>query len=87
MRLPLIASDHGTLRLDQYFYDILRALVNTMAGFVWYLTAFLASTSVIQADVASAQYLLGLGECQTRQQSRHPVLLAVRQALEISLGK
>ncbi|KAF8883297.1 Neutral/alkaline non-lysosomal ceramidase-domain-containing protein [Infundibulicybe gibba] len=61
--MPLLAY-HSALPLD--FWDLLHSLVEAMSSFFWYLTAFLASSSLFPLNsapinVASAQYLLGLG--------------------------
>lgn len=73
--MPLLAY-HSSLPLD--FWDIWRSLVDAMTGLVWYLTAFLASSSlwsggVPGVKVVSAQYLLGLGEhlsaCENRDRT------------------
>ncbi|KAF9461830.1 Neutral/alkaline nonlysosomal ceramidase [Collybia nuda] len=57
--MPLL-SYHSALPLD--FWDLVHSLFDTMTGIVWYLTAFVASTSLLQPPtMVSAQYLLGLG--------------------------
>ncbi|RDB20798.1 Neutral ceramidase [Hypsizygus marmoreus] len=61
--MPLL-SYHSALPLD--FWDLLRSLFETMTGIIWYLTAFVASTSLfggkpLGIQAVSAQYLLGLG--------------------------
>lgn len=61
--MPLL-SYHSALPLD--FWDLIRSLFDTMTGIVWYLTAFVASTSLFQPMV-SAQYLLGLGAFTSMQ--------------------
>jgi neutral ceramidase len=60
--MPLLPY-HSALPLD--LWDLLHSPFRAMNGFVWYLTAFLASTSVFGGNgvqVGAAQYLLGLGE-------------------------
>ncbi|TFK45129.1 ceramidase [Crucibulum laeve] len=58
--MPLL-SYHSALPLD--FWNLPQRAFNAMTGLVWYLTAFLASSTLVPygAQVASAQYLLGLG--------------------------
>jgi len=61
--MPLL-SYHSALPID--LWDLPRALYDTMTGIVWYLTAFVASTSLFHGtpvgiQAVSAQYLLGLG--------------------------
>lgn len=54
-------SYHSTLHLG----DSLQPLFDAMASVVWYLTAFLATGSIVPNHgiiPASAQYMLGLGE-------------------------
>lgn len=63
--MPLL-SYHSALPLD--LWNCVETLYNTMAGAFFYLTAFLASSSVLSNKVvggiqgANAQYLLGLGQ-------------------------
>lgn len=61
--MPLLAT-HSSLPFD--FWDLLVSLAEAMTNTLWYLTAFLASSSVVVPNGAlqavSAQYLLGLGE-------------------------
>ncbi|KAK7471947.1 hypothetical protein VKT23_000053 [Stygiomarasmius scandens] len=61
--LSLNFDDPPSLPLD--LWDFVRGLLDTMSGFVWYLTAFLASSSVFSNEIGvkgvSGQYLLGLG--------------------------
>jgi hypothetical protein len=60
--MPLL-SYHSALPLD--LWDLLASSFKTMAGLLWYLYAFLASTSLFNgnnAEGVAAQYLLGLGE-------------------------
>ena len=59
--MPLLGYSGG-LPLD--FYDLLQSTFTAMNKFAWYFTAFLATNSVFKdaaVQVASAQYLLGLG--------------------------
>ncbi|KAF5374642.1 hypothetical protein D9615_008931 [Tricholomella constricta] len=61
--MPLL-SYHSALPLD--LWNLPRALYDTMTGIVWYLTAFVAATSLFSEtpmaiQAVSAQYLLGLG--------------------------
>ncbi|KAF8181831.1 Neutral/alkaline nonlysosomal ceramidase [Pholiota molesta] len=60
--MPLLAT-HSSLPFD--FWDLTVSLAEAMTNTLWYLTAFLASSSVIVPNGAlqavSAQYLLGLG--------------------------
>lgn len=62
--MPLL-SYYSALPLD--FWNCLENLYNSMAGAFFYLTALLASSSVLPNGVfggvrgANAQYLLGLG--------------------------
>lgn len=61
--MPLL-SYHSALPLD--LWNLPRTLYDTMAGVIWYLTAFVASTSLFNGapmgfQAVSAQYLLGLG--------------------------
>lgn len=53
---------HNILPLD--LWDLLHSPFRAMNGLVWYLTAFLTSTSVFSGngEGTAAQYLLGLGE-------------------------
>jgi len=62
--MPLLAY-HSALPID--FWDLLVSISEAMSNMFWYLTAFLASTSVLSnggsgIQGAYAQYLLGLGE-------------------------
>lgn len=52
---------HNILPLD--LWDLLHSPFRAMNGLVWYLTAFLTSTSVFSGngEGTAAQYLLGLG--------------------------
>ena len=57
---------HSALPFD--FWDLLASLSDAISKLVlWYLSAFLASNSIHHEEprlqVASDQYLLGLGEC------------------------
>lgn len=59
--MPLLGYSGG-LPLD--FYDLVQSTFTAMNKFAWYLTALLATGSVFKdatVQVASAQYLLGLG--------------------------
>ncbi|ESK90041.1 neutral ceramidase precursor [Moniliophthora roreri MCA 2997] len=61
--MPLLAY-HDTLPVN--FWEFVRGLFDSMTGFVWYLTAFLASGSLFHQNgavmgVAGQEYLLGLG--------------------------
>ena len=59
--MPLLGYGVG-LPLD--FYDLLQSTFTAMNKFAWYLTALLATSSAVKdaaVQVASAQYLLGLG--------------------------
>ena len=57
--MPLLAQ-YSALPID--FWDLLVSLAEAMTNTLWYLTAFLASGSIVQNSGVSAQYLLGLGE-------------------------
>lgn len=62
--MPLLAY-HSALPID--FWDLLVSISEAMSNMLWYLTAFLASGSVLSngspgMQGAYAQYLLGLGE-------------------------
>ena len=60
-KMPLLGYGVG-LPLD--FYDLLQSTFAAMNKFAWYLTALLATSSAVKdaaVQVASAQYLLGLG--------------------------
>ena len=57
---------HSALPFD--FWDLLVSLSDVLSKAFWYLTAFLASSPIRPnggpgLQVASPQYLLGLGEC------------------------
>jgi hypothetical protein len=61
--MPLLGYNGG-LPLD--FWDIVQSLFNAMNTFILYLTAFLATGpsfrgAPLGVQVASTQYLLGLG--------------------------
>ncbi|KJA28727.1 hypothetical protein HYPSUDRAFT_33070 [Hypholoma sublateritium FD-334 SS-4] len=56
--MPLLAQ-YSALPVD--FWDLLVSLAEAMSNALWYLTAFLASGSIVQNSAVSAQYLLGLG--------------------------
>jgi neutral ceramidase len=60
--MPLL-SYASALPLD--LWDLLHSPFRAMTGLVWYLTAFLTSTSVFSGNGmqgVAGQYLLGLGE-------------------------
>ncbi|KAF9479377.1 ceramidase [Pholiota conissans] len=60
--MPALLASHTSLPFD--FWDILVSFAETMTNMLWYLTTFLASSSVLQngaIQAVSAQYLLGLG--------------------------
>lgn len=64
--MPLIIQE----LLSLGFLDFVRGTLDTMTGSVlYYLTAMLASTSVLQSNAGmqgvAGQYLLGLGEQQS----------------------
>ncbi|KAK7030958.1 hypothetical protein VNI00_013905 [Paramarasmius palmivorus] len=61
--MPLL-SYHDTLPFN--FWELIRGLFDSMTGFVWYLTAFLASGPLFHRNggvigVVAQEYLLGLG--------------------------
>lgn len=58
-----LLARHSALPFD--FWDLLVSLADKMTNMLWYLTAFMASSSVFPDGMkaVSAQYLLGLGEC------------------------
>ena len=61
IKMPLL-SYGGSFPLE--FYDLVQSTFTAMNKFTWYLTALLATSSVYKdaaVQVASAQYLLGLG--------------------------
>lgn len=66
--MPLLLTQHDVLPLN--WVDMLHSPFRALTSFVWYLTAFLASTSLSNGSdgsqaiigVSTTQYLLGLGE-------------------------
>jgi hypothetical protein len=61
--MPLLTY-HSTLPQD--LWDIVQSFIDVMHGLLWYLTAFLASSTYFPnggvVTPTHAQYLLGLGE-------------------------